>query len=85
MEKHANEAIHKGLRRIEGQVQGLQRMVAQQRDCDEVLLQIAAVKAALDRVTRDLVRQHAEACLTPVADEGVRQKLQRTLDQLTRM
>lgn len=85
MEQQASEAIHKGLRRIEGQVQGLQRMVAQQRDCDEVLLQIAAVKAALDRVTRDLVRHHAEACLAPVADEGVRARLQRTLDQLTRM
>ncbi|MEB3329325.1 MAG: metal-sensitive transcriptional regulator [Candidatus Sericytochromatia bacterium] len=85
MEQQAREAIRKGLRRIEGQVQGLQRMVDQQRECDEVLVQIAAVKAALDRITRDLVRCHAEACLAPVADEALRQRLQRTLDQLSRM
>ena len=55
------------LRRVEGQVRGLERMVADGRECGEVLTQIAAIHAALDGVALGLVSRHAERCL---ADPG---------------
>lgn len=51
------------LRRIEGQVRGLQRMVEEQKYCVDVLVQIAAVKAALDKVAMALLEEHTRGCV----------------------
>jgi CsoR family transcriptional regulator, copper-sensing transcriptional repressor len=51
------------LARIEGQVRGLQRMIEQGKDCEEILAQLAAVKAALDRVGIHLIGHHMKDCL----------------------
>jgi DNA-binding FrmR family transcriptional regulator len=50
------------LRRIEGQVRGLQRMVEDERTCAEVLTQIASVHEALRAVGRELFRNHLKHC-----------------------
>ncbi|HTY96190.1 MAG TPA: metal-sensitive transcriptional regulator [Solirubrobacteraceae bacterium] len=51
------------LRRIEGQVRGIERMVDEDRYCIDVLTQIAAVQAALDGVALSLVDGHARTCV----------------------
>ena len=51
------------LRRIEGQVRGLQRMVEDDRWCPDVLAQVSAVQAALDAVAVGLVDDHARHCV----------------------
>jgi CsoR family transcriptional regulator, copper-sensing transcriptional repressor len=51
------------LRRIEGQVGGIQRMVTDDRYCIDVLTQIAAVQAALDKVALGLLDDHAHHCV----------------------
>jgi DNA-binding FrmR family transcriptional regulator len=51
------------LRRIEGQVRGIQSMVAEDRYCIEVLTQIAAIQAALDKVALGLLDGHAHTCV----------------------
>ena|SRR5579884_1034800 len=51
------------LRRIEGQVRGLQGMVSEDRYCIDVLTQISAVQAALDKVALGLLDQHAHHCV----------------------
>jgi|SRR6185437_10649784 CsoR family transcriptional regulator, copper-sensing transcriptional repressor len=51
------------LRRIEGQVRGIERMVEQDRYCIDVLTQIAAVQAALDKVALGLLDDHAHTCV----------------------
>ncbi|HEY8424820.1 MAG TPA: metal-sensitive transcriptional regulator [Limnochordales bacterium] len=51
------------LRRIEGQVRGLQRMVEEQKYCVDVLIQIAAIKAALDKVGMALLEEHTRGCV----------------------
>ena len=51
------------LRRIEGQVGGLQRMVEDDRYCIDVLTQIGAVQAALDKVALGLLDDHARHCV----------------------
>jgi DNA-binding FrmR family transcriptional regulator len=55
------------LRRIEGQVRGVQGMVDDDRDCIEVLTQISAIKAALDQVALGLLDDHARHCVTEAA------------------
>ena len=51
------------LRRIEGQVRGIERMVEEDRYCIDVLTQIAAIQAALDKVALGLLDGHAHTCV----------------------
>jgi DNA-binding FrmR family transcriptional regulator len=51
------------LRRIEGQVRGLQRMVDEERYCPEILTQMASVQEALRAVARSLMRNHLQHCV----------------------
>ena len=57
------EQLLKRLRRIEGQVRGVQNMVDEDRYCIEVLTQISAVQAALDKVALGLMDDHARHCV----------------------
>jgi CsoR family transcriptional regulator, copper-sensing transcriptional repressor len=58
-----NKSLTPRLRRIEGQVQGIQRMLDSARDCEEVLTQIMAVRSSLDQVGLLLMENHIENCL----------------------
>ena len=58
------------LRRIEGQVRGLHRMVAEERACPDVLTQIASVHEALRAVAREVLRSHLRQCATANARGG---------------
>lgn len=51
------------LARVEGQVRGIQRMVDQDRYCIDILTQISAVQAALDKVALKLLDEHASTCV----------------------
>ena len=57
------EQLHDRLARIEGQVRGVARMVDEDRYCIDVLTQISAIQAALDRVALGLLDDHARHCL----------------------
>jgi len=56
-------AVIKRLKRINGQVQGLQRMVEQRRYCIDILHQVAAVEAALHRAAAIILKNHMETCV----------------------
>ena len=58
------------LRRIEGQVRGIQGMVQDDRYCIDVLTQISAIQAALDKVALGLLDDHARHCVVSGAAEG---------------
>ena len=60
MRAHAKTACGKRLKRIEGQVRGLARMVEADRYCIDVVTQITAVRAALRRVEEEVLRDHVE-------------------------
>lgn len=60
----------KRLRRIEGQVRGLQKMVEDDRYCADVLTQIASVQEALRSVGRELMRNHLKHCATHAIKHG---------------
>jgi DNA-binding FrmR family transcriptional regulator len=57
------DELSKRLRRIEGQVRGIERMVEDDRYCIDVLTQISAVQAALDKVALGLLDEHAHHCV----------------------
>ncbi|HVW16981.1 MAG TPA: metal-sensitive transcriptional regulator [Solirubrobacteraceae bacterium] len=63
------------LRRVEGQVRGLERMVDEDRYCIDVLTQIAAVQAALDKVALGLLDGHARHCVAGGHAEGTPDEL----------
>jgi DNA-binding FrmR family transcriptional regulator len=67
--KKAN--IHR-LRRIEGQVRGLQKMVAGERYCADILVQVASVEQALRSVSRELMRNHLRHCATAAIRKGTK-------------
>jgi CsoR family transcriptional regulator, copper-sensing transcriptional repressor len=58
------------LRRIEGQVRGVEKMVDEDRYCIDVLTQISAIQAALDKVALGLLDDHARHCMKQGAEHG---------------
>ena len=62
------------LSRIEGHVRGLRKMVEEDKDCPDILLQVAAVRAALNQVGRILLEDHMETCVLEAAKEGTGEK-----------
>jgi DNA-binding FrmR family transcriptional regulator len=70
------------LRRIEGQVQGLQRMIAADAYCVDILLQISAVQGALEQVQKLLLGRHIESCVADAMRSGSRGERQRKVDEL---
>src|SRR5687768_17323850 len=64
------DAYLKRLRRIEGQIRGLQRMVENDEYCIDVLTQIAAATKALQAVSLGLLEEHLKHCVTQAVAEG---------------
>ena len=64
------EVIQKRLRRIEGQVRGLQRMVEEDQYCIDILTQVSAATRALQSVALGLMEDHLGHCVTQAAAEG---------------
>ena len=58
------------LRRIEGQIRGLQRMVEEDRYCPEIIVQVASAQEALRGVGRQLLRNHLKHCATAAIKKG---------------
>lgn len=64
----SKEQLVKRLRRIEGQVRGVEGMVGEDRYCIDVLTQISAIQAALDKVALGLLDAHAHHCVMGAPD-----------------
>ena len=58
------------LSRIEGHIRGIKTMVQESRPCPDVLVQVAAVRGALDRVARIILDEHLTQCIGRAAEEG---------------
>ena len=67
---HANRTLQTRLSRIEGQVRGVARMIDEDRYCIDVLTQIQAVKAALERVEDEVLKSHAAHCVAHAIRSG---------------
>ncbi len=75
--------VLKRLSRAEGQVRGISRMVAEDTYCIDILTQISAAQAALDKVALELVREHTKHCMTQADD--MNQKADELVGAISRM
>ena len=70
------------LKRIEGQVQGVQRMVEEGKYCVDILLQISAIQGALEQVRKILLGRHIESCVAEAMASGREADRQKKIDEL---
>ena len=70
------------LRRIEGQVQGIQRMVEEDKYCVDILLQLTAVQGAVEQVQRLPLGRHIESCVADAVRSGSTRDRQKKMDEL---
>ena len=67
--QETKEQLIKRLRRIEGQVRGLQSMLDEERDCREIMQQLSAVSSAVKSTSRTYFRDYAALCLTDMRED----------------
>lgn len=79
------DELLKRLRRIEGQVRGVERMVEEDRYCIDVLTQISAVQAALDKVALGLMDDHARHCVIGADPEARPEKTEELMSAVARL
>jgi len=70
------------LRRIEGQIRGLQRMVDDDRYCPDILVQLSSVQEALRAVSQALMRNHLKHCVTQAVRKGRKADAEAKYDEL---
>ena len=85
---HDKDSYIKRLKRIEGQVRGLQRMVEEDRYCIDILTQVAAATKALQAVALGLLDEHLSHCVAQAISEGgdtANDKIHEAVDAITRL
>jgi DNA-binding FrmR family transcriptional regulator len=70
------------LRRIGGQIEGIARMVEQDRYCVDVLLQLASAQAAIGQASKLVLRSHVETCVSEVIASGKPAERKQKIDEL---
>jgi len=86
---HVDSAVKENmllrLRRVEGQVRGIQKMVEDERYCPDVLTQMSAIHESLRSVERILMKNHLQHCATEALRSGDEDIAQKTYDELTEL
>jgi DNA-binding FrmR family transcriptional regulator len=85
---HTKEDHQRRLRRIEGQIRGLQRMVDNDEYCIDILTQIAAATRALQAVSMSLLDEHLRHCVIEAITEGgttAEEKIKEASDAMARL
>lgn len=66
----SERAIYNRLSRLEGQVRGVKRMLAEHKSCDEMLVQVSALKQAVNGIAAELLQAHMETCVRSRIEAG---------------
>jgi DNA-binding FrmR family transcriptional regulator len=82
VKEEVREKVLARLRKVAGQVTGIQRMVEEDRYCVDVLHQVAAVEGALDRVGQMVLASHVETCVASALESGKPRERKKKLDEL---
>jgi DNA-binding FrmR family transcriptional regulator len=85
MKPKTQVACRSRLRRIEGQVRGIQRMIEDERYCIDILMQVQAVRAALRKVEDEVLKDHVEHCVHDAIRSGGRDARAAKVDELLRV
>ena len=73
------------LKRIEGQVRGVQRMIEERKYCIDILNQIYAIKGALGRVEEKILKRHFRNCVTEAVKGTSEKEKQQKLDEILKL
>ena len=84
-DQQQRKAIISRLRRVEGQIGGLQRMIEQERSCEEIIVQMSAARAALDKTALLILRQHLSQCLLSDVSEDKDKRIDQALELLFKL
>lgn len=79
------DQLNARLKKIEGQVRGIQKMVEDERYCIDILVQINAVNSALKKVGMNILRRHTEYCITDSLKKDDPQSSQESMDELMKV
>ena len=82
MHNEAKLAVLKRLKRIEGQVGGLTRMVEDGRYCIDIVTQVSAVRAALRRAEDEILRDHVSHCVQHAINSGDKQDQRKKIAEI---
>ena len=85
MQKVAKTSCLKRLKRIEGQVRGLHRIVGDDRYCIDIITQVSAVRAALKRVEDEILKDHVAHCVENAIVAGDRDEQRQKIDELMKV
>jgi DNA-binding FrmR family transcriptional regulator len=82
------DAIIKRLKRIEGQVKGIQKMVEEERYCVDILTQISAIRSAINKVGSIILENHMKGCVSQSIKQGDSEEmideLMKTIDKFVK-
>lgn len=70
LDEDSEHRIRNRLSRLEGQVRGIKRMLEEHESCDDILVQIGALKQAVNGVAVELLQAHMESCVLPRLEAG---------------
>jgi DNA-binding FrmR family transcriptional regulator len=79
------QEITRRLRKVEGQVRGLQRMIEEGRDCEAVITQLMAARAALGKAGVYIINDYVENCLYDPDLEASRRRVERTMKLILKL
>jgi DNA-binding FrmR family transcriptional regulator len=73
------------LRRIEGQVRGIIRMLEDQRNCEDLITQVLAVRSAMDRVASEILKHHVDQCLNEMSPAEAKNAISRAVQLMNKI
>lgn len=73
------------LRRVEGQIRGIARMLEDDRSCEDVITQLLAIRSAMDGVAKEIVRNHVDRCLQDMPPEESGERILRIVELLIKI
>lgn len=79
LDPQVEEELQNRLSRVEGHVRGIKRMLAEHASCEHLLIQLSAVRSALNQATARLLENHLETCVTECVRAGQGEKALREL------
>jgi DNA-binding FrmR family transcriptional regulator len=83
--KEAKKDVRRRLINVEGQVRGIQRMVEEEKYCVDILIQLSAAKAALDRVSAIILKGHVETCVVGAVNPGSEEQKAKRIEELVQV
>ena len=81
-EVNDKEALIKRLKRIEGQVKGIQNMVEEERYCVDILVQISAIRSAINKVGTIILDNHVKGCVMSSMQNDDKDRAEETINEL---